>query len=145
MKTITNFQRNFLACGFAALLLGSASLAAAATTDDNVVRREGAISYVSGGVGSESLDRLSAIAKDFNLKLVFALTSGDYLSRVRVVIADSAGQTLLDSTAEGPWLLANLPAGNYHVAATLGADEQKREVAVAAGKLTTIDFRWAKR
>src|SRR5688572_29464440 len=103
----------------AAILLGCALLApalvpalipgASAASDDAVIKTVGGVRYVSGGVGTDSIDRLNSLAGDFNLKLVFALKSGSYVSDVGVVIADAKGQTLLDTTSEGPWLLTRLP------------------------------------
>ena len=126
------------------LLLASAALVPVAyTADEEAVRSSGGISYVSGGVGAASTDRLSALAKDFNLKLVFALKSGDYVSGVDVTIADAAGKTLLKAKSEGPWFLTRLPAGNFKIAATLDGKTETRTVAVGAEKLRTVDFRWA--
>jgi hypothetical protein len=128
----------------AAIVLGSALFVAPASAQsDAVVRTTGSISYVSGGVGTDSIERLNSLARDFNLKLVFALSSGAYVSDVGVVIADAAGKTLLDTTSEGPWLLTRLPAGNYHIVATFAGNPVKRQVAVGAATLSTIDFRWA--
>ena len=127
----------------AAILLGAASLVPIANANsDESVQTAGRVSYVSGGVGTASLDRLGSLARDFNLKLVFALKSGDYVSDVKVTIADAAGKQLLDTTSEGPWFLAKLPAGNYQIVATFAGNAQKRTIAVGAEKLKTIDFRW---
>jgi len=127
-----------------AILLGAASLVPAASANsDEAVQTAGRMSYVSGGVGTDSLDRLSSLARDFNLKLVFALKSGDYLSDVKVTIADAAGKQLLDTISEGPWFLAKLPAGTYQVAATFGGKAEKRTIAVDAKRLKTLDFRWS--
>lgn len=129
-------------CVFAAFL-GCVSIASvAAPPDESIVRSAGTIRYASGGVGDESLAQLTSISRDFNVKLVFALASGEYLSDVRVVIADAKGGTLLDTTADGPWLLAKLPAGKYRIAATLAGKEQQHEVSVGTTPLTTVDFRW---
>jgi hypothetical protein len=129
---------------FAVIALGSALIiAAASASSDAVVRTAGGVSYVSGGVGTDSIERLNSLARDFNLKLVFALNSGAYVSDVGVVIADAAGKTLLDTTSEGPWLLTRLPAGNYQIVATFAGNPVKRQVAVGAATLSTIDFRWA--
>lgn len=144
MEPITRFKNTFLAYSVAALLLGSAPfVSVASSASDADIRTEGAVSYVSGGVGTESLDQLSSIASQFNLKLVFALSSGDYLSDVRVVIADAKGQILLDIPSEGPWFLSRLPVGTYRIAATAAGTEQSRRIAVGETKLTTVDFRWA--
>lgn len=127
-----------------ALVLGTATLVPAANAaSDEVVQNAGGVAHVSGGVGLTSIDRLNSMARDFNLKLVFAMTSGNYVDGVTVTIADSAGKTMVDAASDGPWFLAKLPAGNYQVAATFAGKTEKRSVTVGAGKLTTADFRWA--
>ena len=127
-----------------ALLLCAATLVPFADANsDESVKIAGRVSYLSGGVGTTSLDRLRSLAGDFNLKLVFALKSGDYVSSVNVTIADAAGKQLLDTTSEGPWFLAKLPAGNYQIVATLAGKAEKRTIAIGADKLRTVDFRWS--
>lgn len=148
MKRIPGMKRKSLAHGIAAILLGTASLVPAlvpmANADnDAVVRTSGGVSYVSGGIGTDSTDRLDSLAKDFNLKLVFAMNSGNYVTGVRVAIADAAGRTVLDTTSEGPWFLTRVPAGNYQVVATFAGNSVKRQVAVGSSALRTVDFRWA--
>ena len=144
MKRIFEIKSQLLACGFAAILLGFEFLVPLANANsDAIVQAPGGVSYVSGGVGAESTERLSLLARDFNLKLVFALKAGDYVSGVKVTIADAAGKTLLDTMSEGPWLLAKLPAGKYQVVATFAGRAEKRTIAVGAEKLKTVDFRWA--
>jgi len=154
MKPVPKMKRKSLAYGIAASLLVSALLvpalvpalisSASANSDDAVVQKTpGGVSYVSGGVGTDSIDHLSSLAGNFNLKLVFALNSGSYVSDVKVAIADAAGRTLLDTTSDGPWLLTRLPAGNYQIVATFAGNAVRRQATVGAAKLRTVDFRWA--
>ena len=144
MKPISGIKSKSLVHGFAAILLGITSLAPVASAKyDEIVHTTGGVPYVSGGIGTDSIDRLSSLAGDFNLKLVFALKSGAYVSDVKVVIASAAGKTLVDATTEGPWLLTRLPAGNYQIVATFAGNSVKRQIAVGAAKLKTVDFRWA--
>ena len=148
MKRIRRMNTKSLAHGFAAIVLGSASLLAAlvpvaGAASDAIVQTAGGVSYVYGGVGDDSIARLNSLAADFNLKLVFALNSGTYVSGVRVAIADAAGKTVLDTNSEGPWFLTKVPAGNYQIVATLAGKAVKHQVAVGAGSLRTVDFRWA--
>jgi hypothetical protein len=75
-----------------AALLVSALVSIGNAYGDEIVQTAGGVSYVSGGVGTTSMDRLSSLTKDFNLKLVFALKSGNYVSDVKVTIANAAGQ-----------------------------------------------------
>lgn len=144
MKPIPNLKSQLITYGVVAILLGSASFfAVAANNNETIIQTPGGISYVSGGVGDESTDRLNSMAGEFNLKLVFAMKSGEYVSGVKVVIIDAKGKSVLDTISDGPWLLTRLPAGNYKIVANFAGKAEKRQVAVGANKLRTIDFRWA--
>ena len=135
-KTIANL--------LAAAGLGSALIfTPCAALADEIVQSTGAVTYVSGGVATESLDRLAAMTRDFNLKLVFATKSGEYLSDVKVTIADASGKTMLETMSEGPWLLARLPRGNYQVIASNSGNAITQRVAVNDGRVKTVDFRWS--
>jgi hypothetical protein len=148
MKQIPGRNTRSLAHAFTTILLGTASLALALVpiaraTSDVIVQAASGVSYVYGGIGDDSIERLNSLAGGFNLKLVFALNSGNYVSGVRVAIADAAGKTVLDTTSEGPWFLVKVPAGNYQVVATFAGNAVKRQIAVGASALRTVDFRWA--
>jgi len=144
MKLILDTASKFLAYGFAVILFGSASPVFAASGDrDAIVKTVGGVSYVSGGVGASSIDRLNSLADDFNVKLVFALKSGAYVSDVKVTIVDATGRTVLDATSDGPWFLTKLPAGAYQIVATLAGHAIKQSLSVDTARLKTIDFRWA--
>lgn len=145
VKTISDARIGMPTRSFAALLLGAAMLLSISHVHaaDARVQTSGGVTYVSGGVGEDSIAKLETLAKDFNLKLVFALQSGNYVSDVKVVIADAKGKTLLDATSAGPWFLARLPAGKYQIVATFEGKAVKRPVTVGKAKLQTVDFRWA--
>ena len=81
-------------------------------------------------------------ATAFNLKLLLARKSGEYLGDVEIVISDAKGAEILKATSEGPIFMANLPAGSYEVAATTEGLTQKQRVTVVKGKLGTTHFRW---
>lgn len=144
MKSIFGMKSKAISQSFAAIVLGTASLVSVAgASRDAIVQTVSGVSYVSGGVGKESIDRLTSLAGNFNLKLVFALKSGAYLSGVKVAIADASGKSLLNTTSEGPWFLTKLPVGNYQIVATYAGNAAKRQIAVDAAELRTIDFQWA--
>lgn len=145
MKRVQGRVSKMLARGFAAILLGCISLVSVAGTEgDEIVQTTvGGVSYVSGGVGTASIDRINALAGGFNLKLVFAGASGAYLADVRVNIADSKGRTLLDVPSEGPWFLAELPRGDYRIIASFAGNAVRQSVSIGTQKLRTVQFRWA--
>ena len=140
---MNNKYSKFLVHGLLITALSFASFVTDAGADDGLmVRQAGGLPYVSGGVGEESLQQLKDHVSEFNLKLVFAMTSGSYLSDVRVAIADAKGKTLLEATSDGPWFLAKLPGGRYRVVASYAGKAIERSIAVDAKALKTVDFRW---
>lgn len=149
MQASKNIYSRMILFGFftliAAFVLSCLMLLSAgnAHSADARVQTSGSVTYVSGGVGDDSIAKLESLAKEFNLKLVFALQSGNYVTDVKVVIADAKGKTLLDATSTGPWFLAKLPAGSYQVVATFEGKAVKRAVTIGTAKLQTVDFRWA--
>lgn len=89
---------------------------------------------ISGGVGDDDLAHMKSIENQYNIKLLIAEQNGTFLSNVKVHIEDKKGQTVADTTTEGPILLAKLPAGTYKITATRRNGEVKTFKATVAGK-----------
>jgi len=100
------------------------------------------VPYVSGGVGADSREELLAKEKDYNLKIIVAATSGDFLADVKIVIESARNERVLDATMEGPILLATLAPGTYTIRATSDAQTQAKTVTIASQGLRQVDFRW---
>ena len=119
--------------------------AAAVAASPGAGQRIGAsstVEFISGGIGETAQAQVLAREKEFNLKLVFTLIEGNYVSDVRVEIRDAAGRTVVAHVAEGPFFLARLPGGSYSVATAYEGQTQTRKAAVMAGRLRTEHFRW---
>jgi hypothetical protein len=100
------------------------------------------VPYVSGGVGADAREELLAKEKEYNLKIVAAEKSGDYLAGVKVVIESARKEQVLDTTMEGPILLAKLAPGTYTIKAISDGQTLTRTVAVPAHGLGQVDLRW---
>ena len=100
------------------------------------------VPYISGGVGADSREELQARESEYNLKIVVAATSGDYLADVKIVIEAARNERVLDATMEGPILMAKLTPGTYTVIATSDAQTQTKTVTIAPQGLRQLDFRW---
>jgi len=100
------------------------------------------VPYISGGTGADAREALLAREKEFNLKIVVADKSGDYLAGVKVVIESATKAQVLDTTMEGPILLAKLPPGTYTIRATSSDQKLTRTVTIAAQGLQQVDLRW---
>lgn len=69
----------------------------------------------NGGVGSDERET----APDEGTKLVFFASTGSYLSDIQVAIMDMNGRELVNTRTRGPWLILDLPNGQYQVRASL--------------------------
>jgi hypothetical protein len=107
-------------------------------------QRQGNITFVSGGAGDEDRAALHGVANQYNLHLLFAARSGEYLANINVTVADARGQTVLDTIADGPIFYAKLPPGRYRVTASNGGQSITREMSVPASGAASQDFYWAR-
>ena len=101
------------------------------------------VPYISGGAGADEREELLAKEKEYNLKIIAAETSGDYLAYVKVVIESARKEQVLDATMEGPILLAKLAPGTYTIRATSDGQTLTRTVTIPAQGLRQVDFRWS--
>jgi hypothetical protein len=97
---------------------------------------------VSGGVGSAARENMRTQAPPHNVKMVFSLNTGNYLSDVQVKVTDSSGKTIVDALSEGPWLYAQLPPGNYTATATYSGSSVTQRFSVGKSGTRTAHFRW---
>jgi hypothetical protein len=100
------------------------------------------VPYISGGAGADAREELLAREKEFNLKIIAADKSGDYLAGVKVVIESARKAQVLDTTMGGPILLAKLAPGTYTIRATSDGQTLTRTVTIPAQGLRQVDFRW---
>jgi hypothetical protein len=97
---------------------------------------------ISGGAGADAREELLAMEREYNLKIIAAENSGDYLANVKVVIESSRKALVLDTTMDGPILLAKLAPGTYTIKATSDGQTLTRTVTIPAQGLRQADFRW---
>lgn len=131
---ITN--RSLLAALLAALFFAS-PLASALEE-----RTAGNIRYLSGGIGQDEAQEMKNAAGRYSMAMTFTVSSGQYVSDVKVVVKKPNGQEVLSTVTEGPMLLVDLPPGPYTVEATLGSRTQTRKVTVGKGKHQKLVLRW---
>lgn len=100
------------------------------------------VPYISGGVGSEGLEEITAHEKEYNLKVIFAGKGGAFLSDIDLKIMDSKKKTVTSLVTEGPVLLVKLAAGHYTLQATLDGKTVAQKVSVTAKGLKTLYVRF---
>lgn len=89
------------------------------------------VRWISGGIGFDETLALKKVEGEYNLRLLFAVQgSGAYLADIVVIVQDHQGQPVLETTARGPRLLAQLPPGTYTVTATSAGATETRRISV---------------
>lgn len=123
--------------------LGSMGSALALVPNQPGVKTYAGVPYISGGIGLDERETLRSLGKEYNLQLSFALTAGNYLSDVEVLILDDKGKTVLEAVTQGPWFFTKLPAGTYRIRAkTLGQSLEHVAHVTQSGQ-TRLAFSWA--
>jgi hypothetical protein len=139
-------RRTAVAAGLTALALGVHHLHAETLLPP--VHHSGAVQYLSGGVGAGEARALQDASKDstqWPLTLEFAIKTAhgaEYAADVAVQLHDSHGRTALDTRAQGPFLLAQLPPGAYQVDATLDGHTLHQQVLVKTGHSARAVMLW---
>ncbi|HEY7945233.1 MAG: carboxypeptidase regulatory-like domain-containing protein [Burkholderiales bacterium] len=131
-----------------AVAMVSASVASAAAEPE--VQSNGAVDYISGGIGKDEADALKQQSADYALTLEFAsarsaegdTSPGAYLADVAVDIRDAQGRQMLNTTSQGPLLLVRLPPGEYTVAADWNGVRKQHSVDLPEGARRHVVFMW---
>ncbi|MGO8865083.1 MAG: carboxypeptidase-like regulatory domain-containing protein [Alphaproteobacteria bacterium] len=106
-------------------------------------RTQGDVTYLSGGVGSDSVQAMREVERAYNLRLMFAVAgSGEYLANVRVKLVDASGRTVLDVVSDGPYFFAKVPPGRYQVVAETEGGAKTRSVDISTGGAVSQSFYW---
>src|SRR6185312_692944 len=111
----TNIRRLTTVAALGAALFGMASAGAAGLPPAHMVN---GIETLSGGIGDGQAAAMQAAAPHWPLTLEFAIrdhAKSDYAADVKVVVRNAKGDTVLKTTAGGPFLLARLDPGRYTV------------------------------
>ncbi len=127
--------------GLALSLSIALGLSPAYASEPETINQTGSISYVSGGTGEASMERMKAREGDFNFRLLMAENNGAYLSDVKVTLKQG-GKTLMRTRSDGPILLAKLAAGKYTLIAESGGKSQQKDFTVPARGSARLDLRW---
>ena len=134
----------------AGIVLGSGlalALSAGAATESHMPpeQKQGDIAFVTGGVGQDSATAMKHAARSYPLELEFvakAKPKDEYLAEVKVSIKDEHDKMVLDTTSDGPFLLARLPAGKYQVSAEHNGKTEHRTVNIVAKEHRRVVFEW---
>lgn len=105
-------------------------------------QQQGDITFVSGGASDDDRDALKQVEGQYNLRLMFAARSGDFLANIAVTLSDARGRAVLDTISDGPIFYARVPPGRYRLTVSNQGQSQSRDISVGNGAVRA-DFYWA--
>lgn len=140
MKLVHAVYAALLALGPGVVSLSSATDAVAAIE----AGQQGAVLFVSGGVGEEERQEIMKLSPDYPLELLFAArgSRNEYLADVNVQIKDKDGKVVLDAVSQGPFLLAKVAPGRYSISADNDGAIKQRTIRVKGAGLHRVVFIW---
>lgn len=104
--------------------------------------RDHGVDFVTGGVGQDEAAALRQLASGYNMRAMFTLGNGEYLSGVAVQVSRADGTVVLSTRTEGPYLYARLPSGQYRVLATLDGVTRARALYVPSRGSVRFTLTW---
>ena len=108
-------------------------------------QKQGEVAYLTGGIGEDEARVIEGRAKDYPLTLEFLVKArprAEFTADVKVMIKDHAGKVVLDTVAQGPFLLVRLPSGKYTIDASRERESKTRHVRLIAKRPTRVIFEW---
>lgn len=112
------------------------------------IKTQGQTQFVSGGIGKDESEAMLQARSSWPLTLQLtqstqaAGSTAEYISDVQIIIKDVLGNIVLDTTADGPYLLVNLPAGKYSLDATYNSITLHRNISLQKGSGKKITLVW---
>ncbi len=109
------------------------------------IQSQGQAEFLTGGVGKDESDAILQAANSWPLTLELSQSAtprAEYISDVQITIKDKSGNTVLDMTAEGPYVLVKLPPGKYALDAVYESKNLHREITLQKGRSKRISLMW---
>lgn len=139
-----SFKRLPLATG---ICVAFAAAVGTASADSSLpaVKYSGSVAYQTGGIGVAEAQAMKSAAQTYPLTLEFVEQNGrigEYSAGEQVTIQDAHNSPVLTAQAQGPFMLVDLPDGNYTVTASAAGHEEVRHIDLAGKPHDRIAFVW---
>lgn len=110
-------------------------------------QHQGAVAYLSGGIGHDEAQAFQKAAEQWPVMLEFAVKERGakrdaFLANVSVQITGARHAVLLDTVSDGPFVLARLQPGHYQVTARFDGKTMTRTLDVGPKGTARALFVW---
>lgn len=92
------------------------------------------VAFVSGGLGQTEQEELRQLQPGYDVRVVLTDPAGEYLDDLHVTVSDASAKQLVDTTTQGPILLAQLAPGHYRLKASLHGWTTEERTLIVPGR-----------
>lgn len=109
-------------------------------------KTQGAITFITGGIGSDESNAMFAAAKKWSLLIEMSEIDGSgrgvWISGIDIRVLNAKQQSILETICDGPLMLLNVPPGQYTVEASYQGKLLKRSVVLKEGDPQKLSLFW---
>jgi hypothetical protein len=109
-------------------------------------KSQGAIAYITGGIGSDESGAMIAAAKKWSLLIEMSQIDengrGVWIAGVDIRILDAKQNRLVETLCDGPLMLVNAPAGQYTVEASYQGKTLQRSITLKDKESQKLTLFW---
>ena len=99
--------------------------------------------FVNGGISEEEAERIRHVAKRYSLQVLFTLgDAGAWVADARLMILDTAENTVFTKSVAGPLLYIDLPAGDYQIIGRYHEVRQSKRITLTGEKPQRVILNW---
>lgn len=99
--------------------------------------------FVNGGISEEEAGKIRHIAKRYSLQILFTLgNAGAWIADARLMILDTAGNTVFTKSVAGPLLYIDLPAGDYQIIGRYNGVRESKRITLSGEKPQRVILNW---
>ena len=127
-----------------AVVFATPVLADAPASEFNTKTSDAGVKYITGGVGDEQAANMERLFGEYSFKLVNVRNDGDgaYVAKVKTTVKNKAGKTVVKTTTDGPWLIADLQPGSYTLNAKFNGQTQNRTINIVENGHERLVLKW---
>jgi hypothetical protein len=104
--------------------------------------QQGAVTYISGGIGADEIEIMKSSIGAYNLLVSNSEKDGSFTAGIDITIRDGHGRVVLNAKDTGPLLYVKLPLGDYTLDALYHGVENVRDVTIGPKRPNEANFIW---
>ena len=139
-RFLLSFLSSLLAFVGASSQAQTATDAPASPADSTQLTESNGVKYLNGGASEEDRNRMLAQTSDYPVRIALSGKGGEYVVANMLTLSNAAGNPVATVPNAGPFVMFNLPPGQYTADVTLSDGEHERRRVQVGSAAQTLDW-----